>query len=310
MFQFTYFYCKKSLMNSQKKYLLVINPISGGNDKTEMVAAAREHAADADIELLEYETTGNDDEAEIRKLYKEHTPQRILVVGGDGTIKIVAEAVEHCDVIIGVLPAGSANGLSVDLELPKDLTEIINVAFHNDYIEMDMVCINDKKSLHLSDIGANAELIRNYENSSIRGKLGYALQAINTITDLQEPFKATIEADGKTIETEARMIVMANTKRYGTGVTINPIGIMDDGKFEIIILKNLDLLFIGKILAGNIKLEGSENVEIISTQQALITTNFPVYFQIDGEYCGEVDRLDVRILHKQMKVAIPETLSI
>jgi diacylglycerol kinase (ATP) len=295
-------------MNSQKKFLLVINPISGDNDKTEMVSATREHAAKEGIEIIEYETTGDDDEGKIRDLYEEHAPQRILVVGGDGTIKTVAEAVEHHDVVIGVLPAGSANGLSVDLQLPKDLTEIIEIAFHNDYMEMDMVCINDKKSLHLSDIGANAELIRNYENSNIRGKLGYALQAINTITDLEEPFKATIEAEGNTIETEARMIVIANTKRYGTGVTINPIGIMDDGKFEIVILKNLDLLFIGKILAGKISLEGNENVEIISTQQATITTNFPVCFQIDGEYCGVVDKLNVKILHKQMKVAIPNVM--
>jgi diacylglycerol kinase (ATP) len=295
-------------MNSQKKFLLVINPISGDNDKTEMVSATREHAVKEGIAIIEYETTGDDDEGKIRDLYEEHAPQRILVVGGDGTIKTVAEAVEHHDVVIGVLPAGSANGLSVDLQLPKDLTEIIEIAFHNDYMEMDMVCINDKKSLHLSDIGANAELIRNYENSNIRGKLGYALQAINTITDLEEPFKATIEAEGNTIETEARMIVIANTKRYGTGVTINPIGIMDDGKFEIVILKNLDLLFIGKILAGKISLEGNENVEIISTQQATITTNFPVCFQIDGEYCGEVDKLNVKILHKQMKVAIPNVM--
>jgi diacylglycerol kinase (ATP) len=295
-------------MNSQKKFLLVINPISGDNDKTEMVSATREHAVKEGIAIIEYETTGDDDEGKIRDLYEEHAPQRILVVGGDGTIKTVAEAVEHHDVVIGVLPAGSANGLSVDLQLPKDLTEIIEIAFHNDYMEMDMVCINDKKSLHLSDIGANAELIRNYENSNIRGKLGYALQAINTITDLEEPFKATIQAEGNTIETEARMIVIANTKRYGTGVTINPIGIMDDGKFEIVILKNLDLLFIGKILAGKISLEGNENVEIISTQQATITTNFPVCFQIDGEYCGEVDKLNVKILHKQMKVAIPNVM--
>lgn len=295
-------------MNSQKKFLLVINPISGGNDKTELVTATRDYAAEQDVELIEYETTGEDDENAIRKLYLEHTPERLLVVGGDGTIKIAAEAVENHDVIIGVLPAGSANGLSVDLELSKDVMENIKIAFHNNYMEMDMVCINDKKSLHLSDIGANAELIRNYENSKIRGKLGYALQAINTLTDLDEPFKARIVANNKTIETEARMIVIANTQRYGTGVIINPIGIMDDGKFEIVILKTLDIFTVGKIWAGNISLQDNEDVEIISTQQAVITTTVPTAFQIDGEYCGEVDKLDVRILHKQMKVAIPDKM--
>lgn len=296
-------------MNSQKKFLLVINPISGGNDKTELVTATRDYAAEQDVELIEYETTGENDENAIRKLYLEHTPERLLVVGGDGTIKIAAEAVENHDVIIGVLPAGSANGLSVDLELSKDVMENIKIAFHNNYMEMDMVCINDKKSLHLSDIGANAELIRNYENSKIRGKLGYALQAINTLTDLDEPFKARIVANNKTIETEARMIVIANTQRYGTGVIINPIGIMDDGKFEIVILKTLDIFTVGKIWAGNISLQDNEDVEIISTQQAVITTTVPTAFQIDGEYCGEVDKLDVRILHKQMKVAIPDKVA-
>jgi diacylglycerol kinase (ATP) len=292
-------------MGRQKKFLLVVNPIAGGIDKAELVAAVRQFAEAENITLTEFETTGEDDEKKIRGLYKEHTPERILVAGGDGTIKIVAEAVEHHDVIIGVLPAGSANGLSVDLKLPLDLQENLKVAFHGNYMEMDMVCINEKKSLHLSDIGVNAELIRNYEGGTIRGKLGYALQAINTLTDLQIPFHATIKANGKTIETEARMVVIANTQKYGTGVTINPVGVMDDGKFEIVILKNLDLFFIGKILAGNMPVDSNEDVEIISATEALITTNFPVCFQIDGEFYGEVDRLDVKILHRQMRVAVP-----
>ncbi len=292
-------------MDTLKKCLLIVNPIAGGNDKTEIINATRDYAAKEGVELVEFETTGEDDENAIRSLYDEHKPERILVAGGDGTVKMVAEAVEHHDVIIGVLPAGSANGLSVDLELPDDLQETLKIAFHGNVMEMDMVCINGKKSLHLSDIGVNAELIRNYEGSSIRGKLGYALQAISTLTDLDPPFHVKIEANGKTIETEARMVVMANTQRYGTGVTINPVGIMDDGKFEVVILKSMDVFLLGKIISGNIPVDSVEDVEIISTEEALITTNVPVCFQIDGEYCGEEDRLEVKILHRQMKVAVP-----
>ncbi|MEL1243471.1 diacylglycerol kinase family protein [Flavobacterium sp. DGU11] len=292
-------------MDTLKKCLLIVNPIAGGNDKTELVAAAREYAEKEGVELIEFETTGNDDEKEIMSLYKEHKPGRILVAGGDGTVKMVAEAMENNDVIIGVLPAGSANGLSVDLNLSNDIEENLRIAFHGNVMEMDMVCINGKKSLHLSDIGVNAELIRNYEGSSIRGKLGYALQAISTLTDLDPPFHVKIEANGKIIETEARMVVIANTQRYGTGVTINPVGIMDDGKFEIVILKSMDVFLIGKIISGNIPLDSVEDVEIISTEEALITTSFPVCFQIDGEYCGEEERLEVKILHRQMKVAVP-----
>jgi len=49
----------------------------------------------------------------------------------------------------------------------------------------------------------------------------------------------------------------------------------------------------------------SNDVEIISTDAATIETSVPVHFQIDGEYVGEESVLDIKILHKQMKVAIP-----
>lgn len=296
-------------MSSQKKFLFVLNPISGGSDKSDMQIVVEEYAQAEGVTLVKYETTGENDESAILKLYKEHNPERILVAGGDGTIKMVAEAVEHTDAIIGVLPAGSANGLSVDLNLPKDFTEVLKIAFSGNVMEMDLVCINDKKSLHLSDIGVNAELIKNYENSNIRGKLGYALQAFNTLTDMAPPFHVKVEANGAVTESEARMVVIANTQRYGTGVTINPYGVMDDGKFEIVILKNMDLLVIGKILSGNMPVDSSDDIEIISTDKAVITTNMPVDFQIDGEYYGQEERLEVRILHKDMKVAVPSSLT-
>src|SRR5690606_15024666 len=158
--------------------------------------------------------------------------------------------------------------------------------------------------LHLSDIGLNAELIKNYENSNIRGKLGYAIQSFNTLRDQETPFIAKIKVNDIEIIAEAKMVVIANAKRYGTGVTINPFGKMDDGKFEIIILKNLDLVLFGKIITGNMPLN-SEDIEILSAEKALITTNIPVHFQIDGEYYGEVQRLDIKMLKKQMKVAVP-----
>lgn len=291
-------------MSSQKNYLLVVNPISGDVDKTEIIEIATNFAESENVNLMIFETTRNNDEVKIQKLQEDNNVERIIVVGGDGTIKMVAEAVQNHNVVLGIIPGGSANGLSVDLNLPDEIEENMKIAFRNDYMEMDMISINGKKSLHLSDIGINAELVKNYENSNVRGKLGYALQAINTLTGLKDPFIAKIETKNRTVETEARMVVVANSQKYGTGVTINPDGVMNDGKFEIVILKNLDLIVFGKILSGNMPIE-SGDVEIISTDRATITTNVPVCFQIDGEYCDEVSKLEVEILPNQMKVAIP-----
>ena len=282
---------------------MVVNPISGDIDKAELTEGALFFAEKENLNLVIYNTSGVNDIVNIKTLYNTYTPERIIVVGGDGTIKMVAEAMEKENVILGILPAGSANGLAVDLDLNLTLDENLKIAFLNDYIEIDVITINDKISLHLSDLGLNAELIKNYENATVRGKLGYALQAVNTLIDFEGPFTATITANSQTINCVATMIVIANSKKYGTGVVINPFGVMNDGMFELVILKNLDLYVFGQIITGNMPIE-SNDVEIISTNQAVIKTNFPVSFQMDGEYCGKETEYNVEILHKQMKVAI------
>ncbi|RZJ35908.1 MAG: YegS/Rv2252/BmrU family lipid kinase [Flavobacterium sp.] len=294
-------------MSPEKSVIMVVNPISGDRDKAEFTMAAQTYAEAAGINLTIYETTGEDDIDKIARLYEKQKPQRVLVAGGDGTIKMVADALEKQDVILGILPAGSANGLSVDLGFPTTIAENVHIAFENDFMEIDMVCINSHKSLHLSDLGLNAEMIRNYENSTIRGKIGYVLQGVTTLADAPVQFTAEITANGETISTEAKMIVIANSQKYGTGVVINPKGKMNDGKFEIVVLRNLDLLLVGKIVTGNMPLD-SEDVEIISCESATIRTDIPVHFQIDGEYVGEEQSLDIRILPRQMKVAVPTAI--
>lgn len=289
---------------AKKKILMVVNPISGDVDKAEHIQETKFFADALNLKFVLYETTGKEDGEVIKNLCDLHQPERVLVAGGDGTIKMVAEALADCDIIIGILPAGSANGLSVDLNLPSSLDENLKIAFNNDAIEMDMICINGKKSMHLSDLGLNAELVKNYESGSMRGKLGYALQTFSTLSEMKEPFFARIWANNELVDVTARIIIIANSQKYGTGVTVNPNGRMDDGKFEIVIIKNLDLLVFGQIITGNMPLD-SDDVLIISTDKALITTKEPIPFQIDGEYIGMEQLLEIDILHKQMKVAVP-----
>lgn len=288
----------------KKNVVLIVNPVSGAIDKTEFIDAATLFATKENLNVVLYTTSGKEDISKIRTLYAQHKTERVIIVGGDGTIKIVAEALEKQDVILGILPAGSANGLSVDLNLPTTLEENLEVAFLSHYVEIDMISINGIKSIHLSDIGINADLVKNYEESDLRGFWGYALQAYTTLKDAEEPFLASITANNETVKHTARMIVIANSQRYGTGVTINPNGRMDDGKFELIVLKSLDLFLLGKIITGNMPID-SDDIVIISTEKAFIKTNRPVNLQVDGEYCGAQNELEIHILHKQMKIAVP-----
>lgn len=288
----------------KKNVILIVNPVSGGIDKAEIITATSLFADSEGLNFVLYVTTATDDISKIKVLYDTFRPERVIVAGGDGTIKLVAEALENVDVVFGLIPAGSSNGLSTDLNISKNLDENLLIAFRNPFMEMDMIVINGNRSLHLSDLGLNAELIKNYENSAIHGKWGYALQVFSTLADKEEPFTATITANGQTVECVAQMIVIANSKKYGTGVVINPEGMMNDGKFELVLLKNLDLSIFAKIITGNIPLE-SGDVAIISTDRANIKLNAPVSFQIDGEYCDRETELNIAISPHKLKVAIP-----
>ena len=287
----------------KKNIIIVVNPVSGAFEKKEIVDSTLLFAKNENLESILYETSGKKDVENIKNLYNIHKPERIIIIGGDGTIRMVAEAIAKEDVILGIIPAGSANGFALDLDLQLTLEKNLEVAFLHQFMEVDIITINDKISIHLSDLGLNAELIKNYEQGEIHGKWGYALNTITTLFDSGEPFTAKVKANNETFGYVAIMIVIANAKKYGTGVVINPNGVMNDGKFELVILKNFDLIIFGQIISGNMPSD-PDDVEIISTDKATIELDAPVSFQIDGEYCGTETKLDIKILHKQLKVAV------
>lgn len=288
----------------KKNVIMVVNPVSGGIDKSGFIAAASLVAAKENLNFILFETSGSDDKSNLKALYSKFNSERIIIAGGDGTVKMVAEALENEDVVFGILPAGSSNGLAVELNLIRTLEENITIAFYNHFIMMDIIEINGQKCLHLSDLGLNAKLIKYYEKSAVHGRWGYALQIVKTLLDRNHPFKSIITLNNQTFESESRMIVIANAQKYGTGVVINPYGIMDDGKFELIILKKLDLLVFGKIVLGRLSAE-SEFVDVYSTDKAIIKTEIPISFQIDGEFCGTETELDICMSPHKVKIAVP-----
>jgi diacylglycerol kinase (ATP) len=291
-------------MFSERKVLLVVNPISGDVDKDEILNIVIEKSHSLEYDLRIYYTNGKDDPETIRAMVEALTPERIVVAGGDGTISMVAQAVYGIDIKLGIIPAGSANGLATDFSLPGLLREAIDVAFGDHTICIDAVSINNEISLHLSDIGLNALLVRNYEKSDIRGKLGYAREMIKTLTE-HENFVVRIATERGVIETEALIVIVANARKYGTGVSINPLGDMSDGLFELVIAKKLDFIETAKILTGNTDFN-PEILEIFSVKKAVIEcVDKDVPFQIDGEYRGNLRLLEAEIVKSYVQVVVP-----
>ncbi|MDT0647310.1 YegS/Rv2252/BmrU family lipid kinase [Zunongwangia sp. F260] len=291
-------------MKEIKEILLVVNPIAGDIDKKDLVEDFKAISAKCDVEVFIYHTKGEKDIKHVRKITRERKPFKIVAAGGDGTIKMVAEAIKGLDIPIGVIPSGSANALALNLNLPKSLEEQINVALGQHYLDVDLISLNDEIGLHMSDLGINAELIKNYESSTFRGKLGYLLQTIPTLIQSKYPFNFTVETKDTTITEKGVLLAIANAGKYGTGAKVNPDGKLDDGVFEILIFKNLDLVEILKTLRNEVNLS-SDFIKILQTEKAKITCKEPVAFQVDGEYLGETKIVNVKILPEKIKIAVP-----
>lgn len=291
-------------MATNQRVLLVVNPISGGKDKFPIIESVQKELQQIEAELEIFKTTGKNDKEELTKFIKRFNPTRILSAGGDGTIKLIAEILKDDSIPVGIFPAGSANGLAENFNLPTEVDNLTKIALGDHFKYLDAIIVNGEFCLHISDLGLNAALIKNYEEGNIRGKLGYLIQSIPTLIKSDFPFQFTIKTEGKVIQRKAVLLGIANARRYGTGSTINPNGKYDDGKFEVLIFKELNLSEILKTFQEDVELN-EEFVEIFSTSEANVHCEKKIPFQIDGEYRGEVNQVHAKISPVKIRIATP-----
>ena len=295
-------------MKSENSILLVVNPIAGDIDKENIINLVRSEAISRNLHLEVYKTTGESDKEAIIQLIKKTDSSRVLVAGGDGTISMVAECIHRTEICLGIISAGSANGMAVNMGLPNELSEQIAIALSDNILKIDIVFIDDRPCLHIADLGINAELVKNYESSSIRGKLGYFLQSFPTIFNSESPFEFTIETEEGVIQESGVLLAIANANKFGTGANINPKGKINDGKFEILVFKSLDFIEILKT-AQEAPEMSPDFVRTISTNKAKITNKTLVPFQIDGEFIGEIKTVNVTIERQSLSIAVPKAYS-
>ena len=229
-------------------------------------------------------------------------PDRVIAVGGDGTVKLVAECLLHTGRVMGILPAGSANGLAKELGIPAAtqgaLQHLLKTATQN----IHLIKINGQLCVHLSDIGFNASVIQIFESAKRRGMMGYVKAAWKVLWK-HRVMLATIKIDDEYIRREAAMIVIANATRYGSGAVVNPLGRLDDDVFEIVIIRKVSFSEIFKMMVSHRPYDKNKT-ELYQAQSIQIQSKKKVHFQIDGEYLGKVNKIQAGIITNALTIVI------
>ena len=291
-----------------RKFLFVINPIAGGNDK-----AAYQHEIEAWFKQHQLQhqwmaTTGEDDAQSLRKQLEQHAPDAVVACGGDGTVNLVARTLLGTSTPMGIVPLGSANGLATDLSIPGNVGEALDVLLHGHTMEVDGLLINKEHyAFHLADMGYNARLVQEFESNTDRGKSGYARSFLRVARN-RPLAKFDIKADDLHFRRRSIMATFANARRYGTGAIVNPNGKLDDGRFELCLFLPWPrwyllwisvLFFIGQI-------DKSRYVEIVSCQKLQLSVDRPLPLQVDGELVGEHTEVRVEIVPEKVIVLVPD----
>ena len=291
--------------SSNLNILFIINPASGGKKKIHWEPLIRNYFKQLPYHIDFFLLRGEGDAVSIRHWISKLAPEKVVAVGGDGTISLVAEQLMSTSIPLGILRGGTANGMAAELEIPEDSSAALNTIVNGREQKCDLVKLNDSEfSIHLSDLGLNARLIKYQDKNRLHGMLGYVRMLLKIVIQ-GKPVNAHIVADGLERDIPAYMIVFANSTKYGTGAVINPRGSIDDGKFELVVVRQISVIEFVKLFLKRAPFN-PKKVEIFQTTKAVITLKRETHFQVDGEYFGKKDKVTAEIIPRALRVLVPD----
>lgn len=292
-----------------KRVLFVINKKSGDKENPELDKIIQNHADTHQYAINFYILNDEDAVIGINKAIVNFKPTIVAAVGGDGTVNLVAGIIQNKPITLLILPYGSANGMAKELQIPEQLIDCLDLIINGKEVEIDLLKINDHLSIHLADVGLNARIVKRFQLDTKRGLFVYAKHLFYEAFVLKRK-KFSIQYQNQTKRIKAISITFATATKYGTGAVINPDGKLNDGLFEICVVKPFPKYHLFKIAYQMFRnqLKTSAYFEVVQTNKATVTCRRATLLQIDGEIIGKVNRIDLEILPKVLKVLIAKDL--
>lgn len=283
------------------KLLFIINPGSGNgeiNFREVITHYFQSSAHDAEL----YELTKKCTITKLKQVIAGAKADRVVAVGGDGTLKLVAECLLESNTPIAIIPAGSANGMAKELGIPLQVTQALDLTVNGHPKKIHAVTVNGELCIHLADIGFNAYIVKKFSSLQHRGMWGYTKAAWSALWN-HSKMEVEFKIKGKKISSAAAMVVIANATMYGTGVKINPEGKLDDDVFEIVLVKEYSVMEILKLKFTNLAFN-PKNIEYFQTSSLSIKTKRKAHFQVDGEYFGKVNQINAVLIPKAICIIV------
>ncbi|MDV2581738.1 diacylglycerol kinase [Alkalibacillus haloalkaliphilus] len=276
-----------------KKARVIYNPTSGREAMKKALPDVLIRLEEAGYEASAHATTGEGCAADAAALACERQFDLIVAAGGDGTVNEVVDgmAKQPYRPKLGIIPMGTTNDFARAIKVPRDVEQAMDIIIDGQAKKLDIGKVNDHHFMNIAGGGKITELT--YEVPSklktALGQLAYYLKGVEMLPSIR-PTHARIEYDGEVFEGDMMLFLIANTNSIGGFEKLAPNAEMNDGYFDLLILKSTNIAEF--IMLANKALKGNhihdDNIIYTHAKKVTVEAEEDVQVNLDGEYGGKL----------------------
>ena len=285
------------------KIVAIINPISGVGAKNKIHKTLEAICNEKDISLQVFYTKYAGQASELTQRAIDEQADCVIAVGGDGTVNEVARKLVHTEVVLGIIPCGSGNGLARELNIPMDVRGAIDVIFSNHVLVIDACTANDKIFFCTCGVGFDAVVSAEFAKEKRRGSLTYLKDIVASYLDYK-PEKYELHVNNSLIREEAFLITCANASQYGNNAFIAPNADICDGQMDITILSTFTPLDIGPLAIQLFTktIDKNSKIKIFRTEKARIVRQQAGVMHLDGDPVMASKDIELSVINSALRV--------
>ncbi|MFD2629528.1 diacylglycerol kinase [Oceanobacillus kapialis] len=293
-----------------KKARIIYNPTSGREAFKKELSYVLEKLEVAGYETSAHATTCEGDAIEAAKAAVDRGYDLVVAAGGDGTINEVINGIaqEEHRPRLGIIPVGTTNDFARALNIPRDIKKAADIIVDGKSMLLDIGKVNDHFFMNIAGGGKLTELT--YEVPSklktMLGQLAYYMKGIEMLPSLK-PTRVRIEYDGTVVDEDIMLFLVANTNSVGGFEKLAPVATLDDGYFDLLILRKANLAEFIRIATLALRGAHLEDKHVIYTKakHIKVTTEEKMQLNIDGEFGGLLPGEFIN-LQQHIEFCVPE----
>ena len=233
---------------------------------------------------------------------------RVVAVGGDGTLRSIASCLVGTDIPVYHAASGTENLFAKSMDMSNDPRQVVDAVLKGDVQRIDTATANGGFFLLMVSVGFDAEVVSDLAKN--RGKsithMSYVMPCIRKFLHFSAP-RMTISIDGEQIiKNQKGWVIVANSPAYARGLNPARNASITDGLLDVVFLpiqsRSSLLTWMLRVKLGT-HLQHKSAI-VLRGKSTKINTSSPAYWQLDGDSHHEDQTTQLDIVGHQNSLAI------